>query len=196
MVNALFARTARNLGLGCRWIGDMLLIEYPRGTGVLRMAGVYNDLDGFAAGTICGDKVLSRRFLEEAGLPIPRGRSFRFDQETHALDFARELGTGPVSPSRRATPHLQQVSASVSGLRQRFDVDFGAVRCTATTCSLKSTLEETISACLCMRDAAFRSCAGRGHVWSETAATRWLDSFSKRIGTASRLHTGRSAIQN
>lgn len=41
---------------------------------------------------IAGNKQLTRQFLQDAGVPVPRGRTFHVDEVEAALDYAGEIG--------------------------------------------------------------------------------------------------------
>lgn len=122
MVNRLFARAAGDLGLTCRYLDDLLTIEDERGP-IMRMRGVYNDLDGFATGIICGDKALSRRVLGDAGLPLPRGHSFHANDVDAAVAYALSLNAPCVTKPARNTASSVGVTVhltSAADIRRAF----------------------------------------------------------------------------
>lgn len=117
MVNALCARAALGLGLTCRFIGEEFLsIEDERGP-LLRLRGAYTDLDSFASGEVCGDKMLSRIVLAAAGLSIPRGEGFARSREREALAFARSLQRPCVTKPARGTAGSVGVSVALGTRR-------------------------------------------------------------------------------
>lgn len=86
----LYARTAEELGLSVSRLGQLLCISDGRRS--YRIYKSWTDLNPPSCGVISGDKGLTRRLLEEAGLCIPPGAVFAAAEAERAAAFALARG--------------------------------------------------------------------------------------------------------
>ena len=99
VVNALYIETATSLGLEHRFRGRVLVIS-KEGREVFRMSGLETQFDNYATGALCGDKTACRELLAEAGLRIPRGKTFPAESVREGVSYGFALGVCVTKPAR------------------------------------------------------------------------------------------------
>jgi len=91
---AAIARAARRRSIPCRRIGDGSLLQLGYGAKQRRVWATITDETSSVAVDIACDKTLTKRILDEAGIPVPAGDVAATENE--AVRIARHLGTAVV----------------------------------------------------------------------------------------------------
>jgi cyanophycin synthetase len=112
MTISLYRRVSRELGLEIQSTGRAITILGS--DKVFRIAGNATDYDTYPAGLLAGDKVYTRKVLEEQGVIIPLGQSFPRDLPRDGLRYALSLARPCVVKPARDTSSGQGVTVAIT----------------------------------------------------------------------------------